>query len=124
MLGTLMVSHRRYGQKVNRHRHTQVSKQGRGKLAGRDTGWQKEGDRGEGRERRKIELNWECPKGKLMKSRKGRRGNSSVLGNVLMGSWARSKVGLLTVEDSLFLFLSTGPSAHLGSSSQQLREFG
>lgn len=119
-----MVSHRRYGQKVSRHRHTQVSKQGRGELAGGDMGWQKEGERGEGRERRKIELNWECPKGKLIKSRKGRRGNSSVLGNVLVESWEHSKVGLLTVEDSLFLFLSTGPSAHLGSSSQQLREFG
>lgn len=124
MLGTLMGSHKRYGQKVNRHGHTQVSKQGRGKLTGRGTGWQKEGERGQRRERGKIELNWECPKGKLIKSRKGRRGNSSVLGNVLTEIWVHSKVGLLTVEDSLFLFLSTGPSAHLGSSSQQLREFG
>lgn len=91
---------------------------------GRGTGWKKEGDRGEGRERRKIELNWECPKGKVIKSRKGRRGNSSVLGNVVNRNLGALKVGLLTVEDSLFLFLSTGPSAHLGSSSQQLREFG
>ena len=80
--------------------------------------------RGEGRERRHIELNGECPKGKLIKSRKGRRGNSSVLGKVFMESWVRSKVGLLTVEDSLFLFLSTGPSAHLGSASQPWRGFG
>lgn len=62
-----MVSHKRYGQKVKRHRQTQVSKQGRGKLAGRGTGWQKEGERGQGRERRAIELNWECPKGKLIR---------------------------------------------------------
>ena len=41
MLGTPMVSLRRYGQKVNRHTHTQGSKQGRGKLEGRDMGWQK-----------------------------------------------------------------------------------
>lgn len=34
------------------------------------------------------------------------------------------KSGVTHCEDSLFLFLSTGPSAHLGSSSQQLREFG
>lgn len=40
------------------------------------------------------------------------------------GNCAHLKVGLLTVEDSLFLFLSTGPSAHLGSSSLQLRKFG
>ena len=80
--------------------------------------------RGERRERGKIELNWECPKGKLITSRKGQRGNSGVLGNVLTKIWVHWKVGLLTVEDSLFLFLSTGPSAHLGSSSQQLREFG
>lgn len=80
--------------------------------------------RGEGRERRHIELNWECPKGKLIKSRKDKRRNSSVLGKVFMESWAHSKVGLLTAEDSLFLFLSTGPSAHLGSSSQPWRGFG
>lgn len=85
---------------------------------------QKEEKRELGRERRKIELNWEWPKSKLIKSRKGQRGNSSVPGNILREIWVHSKVGLLTVEDSLFLFLSTGPSAHLGSSSPQLREFG
>lgn len=85
---------------------------------------EKRAGKGERGERRHIELNWECPKGKLVKSRKGARGNGSVLGKVFMESWVHSKVGLLTVEDALFLFLSTGPSAHLGSSSQQLREFG
>lgn len=103
--------------------HKQASKE-EGNWWGEAQDGGKRGEREQGRKRRKIELNWECPKGKLIKSRKGRRGNSSVLGNVLMEIWVHSKVGLLTVEDSLFLFLSTGPSAHLGSSSQQLREFG
>jgi len=103
-----------------------MSKQARKRETGRERHGmaEKRAGREKRGERRHIELNWACPKGKLIKSRKGGRGNSSVPGKVFMESWVHSKVGLLTVEDSLFLFLSTGPSAHLGSSSQQLREFG
>lgn len=47
-----MGSHQRYGPKVNRHRHTQVSKQGRGALGERGAqdrrrkGLEEEGEEG------------------------------------------------------------------------------
>lgn len=55
---------------------------------------------------------------------KGQKRKLHCTGHGYEGNCVHLKVGLLTVEDSLFLFLSTGPSAHLGSSSLQVRKFG
>lgn len=57
------------GQQTQTYTSKQARKRGWG--AGGGTGWKKEGVRRGRRERRKIELNWECPKGKPIKTRKG-----------------------------------------------------
>jgi len=73
------------------------------------------------RENKGTELNWEHSRGQTGKNR---RGKLHCTGHSYEGNCLHLKAGLLTVEDSLFLFLSTGPSAHLGSSSLQVRKFG
>ena len=73
-----------------------MSKQARKRETGRERHRmaEKRAGREKRGERRHIELNWECPKGKLIKSRKGGRGNSSVPGKVFMESWGGDTAGI------------------------------
>lgn len=71
---------------------------------------ERESGQGERGERRHIELNWECPKGKLVKSRKGARETAVYWVRFSWKVGCTQKWICLTVEGRLFSSLSTGLS--------------